>query len=174
MEKIGNIIQVKSVEPIQYSKQPEIQRQGIDGLITLEKVKVETKSRSYKYHKYNDILLETISIIESNKLGWFYTTQANVVAYVWENPTSTNLYDGYLIFITPKLREWFKQNQHRFRTKIAKTENSGIIWTTENKVVPIKEFPKGSLKKFDPYLDITEQAELTIFFNNKKVEVENN
>lgn len=173
MEKIGKIIQVKSVEAIKYSDYPEIQRQGIDGLISLETVKVETKTRTYQYYKFKDILLETLSVIEANKPGWFFTTQANVVAYVWETPTGTNLFDGYLIFITPQLREWFNQNQHRFRTQIAQTKNAGEKWTTENKVVPIKEFPKGSIKKFNPYLDLTEQVQLTVFFNNKKLEVEN-
>lgn len=166
MEKIARIIHVKSVESINYADQPEIQRQGIDGIITLEKPKIETKTRDYYCHRFHDILLETKSVIENNKLGWFYTTQANIVAYVWKNPSGTNLYDGYLIFITPELREWFDKNKHRFKRWVAHTECNNRQWSTENYAVPIKEFPKNSIKNFEPYLDITEQADLTVFINN--------
>jgi hypothetical protein len=167
MEKIGRIIKVKSIQNINYQHNPEIQRKGIDGLISLEQTKVESKSRSYDYYKYSDILIETISVRENNKPGWFYTTQADIVAYVWENPSKTNLLDGYLIFITPELRNWFDLNKHRFKTKIAYSNS----WSTENKAVPIKEFPRGSLQRFNPYIDITEQSQLTIF--NKQTEVNN-
>jgi hypothetical protein len=168
LEKIGRIIQVKSIQNIKFQTNPEIQRKGIDGIINLSQPKIESKSRSYDYYKFSDILIETISVIENNKPGWFYTTQADIVAYVWENQSKTNLIDGYLIFITPELRKWFELNKHHFKTKVARSD----CWSTENKAVPIKEFPKGTLQRFNPYLDITEQAQLTIF--NNQSEVQNN
>jgi len=164
MEKVADL--VISYEIKHFNNDMNKQRQGIDGLISFKDASVEIKTRDFSAFKYKDILLETISIIERNKLGWFYTSKATAVLYVWLNQTKTNFIDGYIIWIqTPKLRKWFELNKHKFSKKIAKTRTEdGNYWHTENRAVPIKSFPKDTIKRFNPQLNIqTDQMDLGTF-----------
>jgi len=173
LEKIGNVLQVLSVKRIDYSINPEVQKQGIDGYVFCKNPKIEIKTRKHSAYRYKDILLETKSIIERNVQGWFYTTKADIVAYVWENDSRTNLIDGYLIFMSVKLREWFENNKHKFKIKKAQSENESDTWETENRAVPIDMFPKGTIYRFNPKLDLGKQSKLSLFVHNKSLEVDN-
>lgn len=163
MEKVAKI--VIDYEIKHFDNNMEKQRQGIDGLISFKDGNVEIKTRDFSAYKYKDILLETISIIERKKLGWFYTSQATAILYVWLNKTKTNLVDGYLIWIqNPILRGWFKNNKHKFQKKLARTTTqNGETWSTENRAVPIKAFPKGTIIRFNPQLSESKQSKLTFF-----------
>ena len=135
----------------------EFQRKGIDGILYAEKVKIDLKSRKFDAYHWNDILIETVSIIERNKLGWFYTSEADVIPYVWENSSRTNLIDGYFLFIQNKsFREWFETYKatHSYwpHKRVAHSNNNGEHWSTENYAVPILAFPTGSILRFDPHL----------------------
>ena len=160
LEKISNVLQVLSVKRIDYFINPELQKQGFDGYVFCKEPKIEIKTRKYSAYKYKDILLETKSIIERNIPGWFYTTKADIVAYVWENDSRTNLIDGYLIFMSTKLREWFENNKQKFKVKIAKSESLGETWKTENYAIPINMFPKGTIYRFNPNLDLGKQSKI--------------
>ena len=153
MEKISRI---RLREKVRYlGENQEFQRKGIDGILYAETAKIDPKVRDYSVYKWKDILIETISVMEENKLGWFYTSEADIVAYVWENPSKTNLIDGFFIFIQNKdLKEWFEKykNKHPEKRRVATSLRTGIIWHTENFAVPINEFPKGTLIRFDPKL----------------------
>lgn len=165
--KIGHIRQVQEIKQIDYSKNPELQKKGVDLRLKTVNEDIDIKTREFYSYKWKDILLETLSVVEKDILGWFYTTQAHIISYVWLNESKTNLIDGYLIFITPQLRKWFDQNKHRFRIKIAHSNNDGEIWSTENYAVPISAFPKGSIIRFNPHLNLSQQSNLLFFFNPK-------
>jgi len=155
LEKISRLRLREQIQCLTFNG--EFQRKGIDGILYSEKVKLDPKSRNFNAYHYNDILIETVSIIETNKLGWFYTSEADVIPYVWENPSRTNLIDGYFLFIQNKsFREWFEKYKaahpnwpHR---RIAHSVCDGNYWSTENYAVPIVAFPVGYILRFDPCL----------------------
>ena len=156
LEKISRL---RLREKINYlSNNQEFQRKGIDGILYAEKAKIDPKTRKYSAYKYNDILIETISIIEQNKLGWFYTSESDIIVYVWENQSRTNLIDGYFIFIQNKtLRNWFERykKQHPEKRRVAHSWRDGSHWTTENYAVSLEDFPKGTILRFNPKLPST-------------------
>jgi len=158
--KVGNILQIKNIKRAIYEDTPKLQHDGVDIRISFETIDIDVKTRKNYTLKFNDILLETKSVIEKNVAGWFYTTQAHIVAYVWLNPSETNLEDGYLIFMSQSLRQWFEETKHHFLVKIAHSQRNKQTWTTENVAVPIPFFPKGSIIRFNPYLDLTQQTKL--------------
>jgi len=156
VELLRKISRIRLKEKIKFlTNNDEFQRKGIDGILYAEKAKIDPKTRGYFAYKYNDVLIETLSVIEQKKLGWWYTTEADIIAYVWKNPSGTNLIDGYFIFVQDKnLRSWFEQYkiQHLEKRRIASSERNGSIWHTENFAVPIKDFPKGTIMRFNPHV----------------------
>lgn len=163
MEKIREIAQFESVHRVTYAENPEVQKHGIDGFLTTKKPTVDTKTRGYDAYRYHDILIETLSIRERDILGWFYTTNADVIAYVWTNSSGTNLVDGYLLFMSDSVRQWFETNKNQFKVKIAHSKAKGKEWTTENRAVPISQFPKGTLYRFNPQIDFGQDSKLGEF-----------
>jgi len=119
-----------------------LQKAGIDGIISTKSVGFDIKCRRFETYKYEDILLETISIIDSNEPGWLYKSE--VVVYVWSNISKTSFVDGYILYLD-KIRPWFEVNIQTFKTKIAFSERNGMKWSTENKAVPINSFPLGTI-----------------------------
>ena len=104
-----------------YSQNMEKQNEGLDAGVVWEKATFDTKVRDYDSRKYGDVLIEIVSVIETQKPGWYYTSKADYIAYVWWNPKKTDLYEGYLISLqSPKLREWFERNQQQFEVKIGR------------------------------------------------------
>ena len=158
LEKISRL---RLREKVRYlGRNQEFQRKGIDGIVYAEKAKIDPKSRKYSAYKYKDILIETISVIEKNKLGWFYTSEADVIAYVWENASRTNLIDGYFIFIQDTIfRKWFENYKlaNPQKRRIAWSQRNGHFWSTENFAVPITKFPKGAVLRFNPKLPSTKK-----------------
>ncbi|MBC7219065.1 MAG: hypothetical protein H5T49_02880 [Hadesarchaea archaeon] len=168
--KLKQILLVKGLESVRWDEHPELQKRGIDAVLKQEVVDVELKIRSYQFHKYKDILLEVETGIDprtrtNGRPGWFYTTKADLVIYVWKNEQESNLVDGYFICMSESLRDWFKKNERRFPEKNALSVNkkTGQIWITRNKSVPIKEFPPGSIVRFNPRLTAEEQPTLEEF-----------
>ena len=129
-----------------FSLYPEIQRKGIDLFLAFEKPNIEIKSRLSYVLKYNDILLE---LRTGNKLGWFYTSQADYIAYVIFNEQKTDLVKGYLIALqNPKLRTFVEDNIEKYEHKTADSEDQGSYWNTDNIAIPITDFPEGTLFEF--------------------------
>lgn len=161
--RLTEMMITRAIESIDFETDPDVQRSGIDIILKQEKVSADLKVRSYWTHRFRDILLETDV---GGKPGWFYTTKANLIFYVWKNEHETNLVDGYIIHMTPELREWFEKNKQNFSLKVSKSrsDETGREWLTENRAVPIDEFPKGSIFRFNPYLDLSEQKKLGEFF----------
>ena len=121
---------------ILYETNPLIQKNGIDFIFNITFSKLEIKTRNHFSYQYNDILLETISIIEKNMAGWLYTSKSDIIVYAWLNGESTEFIDGYFLFLD-NTRKYIKNK--KYAEKIATTNKNGTIWHTKNIVVPIKE-----------------------------------
>lgn len=118
----------------------QLQKAGVDVSIQQNSVGFDVKARDYKYYKYRDILFETISVREVNKNGWLY--KADIVVYLWWNPTRTRFVDGYVLFLQ-NIREWLASRIYSYHKKIAFSERNGLKWSTENIAIPITDIPLG-------------------------------
>jgi len=148
----------------------ELQKKGVDWQITSETGDWEGKFRSKFWRKdleKRDILLELVSVVESDKLGWLYTSKADAICYCWLNRFKTGLMPvGYIILIK-KLREtrWYRENfveplerwgigdflDHlNYRVDEASSVRRRSTWTTKFVCPPVMGFPKGILIPFDP------------------------
>ena len=137
-----------------YSRNMEKQRAGMDAAIVWDKTTFDTKARSYNTREDmcsgGDIPIEILSIIETGKAGWYFTSKADFISYVWWNPKKTDLYEGYLIALQDtKFRNFFENNIDKLRLKRAESVAEGArIWHTLNSVMPISIFPKATIFKF--------------------------
>ncbi|MEM3452495.1 MAG: hypothetical protein QW835_02580 [Candidatus Hadarchaeum sp.] len=158
----------KILHSVSFNERPDLQKSGIDMILQKEAPSVEIKIRDHKYYAQKDILLETVSVAEERTEGWAYLTKADLIFYIWKTPAGTNLADGYIILIQ-KLKDWLKQNEHKFKKKIACSVRDGKIWHTENVAVPIAEFPDGTLYRFSPHLTAEEQTQLKSFLKPEEI-----
>jgi hypothetical protein len=125
------------------------QRNGIDITVKLKKATYDVKFRDRRYY-LRGLLIETISVVEKNVPGWFYTSKADAVVYLWWNEAKTDLMPiGYYIYIqNKKLREWFEENKLNYKPQRSKTKWDDGLYHTEFYVIPIKDFPKGTIREF--------------------------
>lgn len=166
--KLATIMFPKSIQMMKYGNEnlaeTQLQRQGIDGEITLKKIRFDIKTRANYTHKFKDILIETVSVVEEDIPGWFYYSQADFIAYTWENENGTNLIDGYLLFLqNKKLKSWFEENKHHFNSPSdAETYDKlkDRRWHTSNKTPKISSFPKDTLIRFDPTISLETQLSI--------------
>lgn len=109
LKRVPQTISVKHV-----SSDPVYQHQNINILWQYRSGSGEVKTHSIDVTanrtSTNRVYLETISNNQQGKLGKFYTSPADFVFYVY--PTENSL----LIMRLEKVREWFKNNQERYRT----------------------------------------------------------
>ncbi|MFW9973014.1 MAG: hypothetical protein ACFFDF_22705 [Candidatus Odinarchaeota archaeon] len=121
------------------SENREKQRQGIDGKIKLN-FAYDVKTRT---QKWNDILLETISVIENNVLGWFFTSKADALVYLFLN-NKQNIDDGFVILLKQARKYFTEDILENYPIKIATTKKGTQIYHTENRAIPFEDFPKKS------------------------------
>jgi hypothetical protein len=126
-----------------------MQRNGIDFKIQKEKIDFDVKCRDYGTYKYNDILIETVSVVENNKPGWLYTSKSDVVVYAWFNHNKTGFIDGYLLFLNCIKKFTLNYKNTPSQIKHAKTYHMGNTWTTRNIAIPINDFPTSCLLRID-------------------------
>lgn len=123
-----------------------IQFDGIDGKVSLN-LCWEAKVRAIEYSKEKDILLEIMSKIENNTLGWFFYSKADFIFYLFADFKKKEFVNGYLLDLGIIQRYFTEEKLKDYPVKIAKTEANGEIWHTENRAVPIRAFPKNSVIK---------------------------
>lgn len=154
------------LKKIDFNLFPQTQKQGVDVLLSNHSIEFDVKSRTFQYYKWKDILVETISVVESNKDGWVYYTKSEYIVYVWFNQSKTKFIDGYLINL-PCFKSFFKTNIDTFRQpRDAVTTRNGRTWHTQNKIVPINQIPKPCIKRIDVGLvGIRNQTALSKFFD---------
>jgi len=139
------IVKVK-LKSMDYKLYPEIQLQGIDQIAILEKASFEVKTRLSFALQYEDILLE---VKTGDKRGWFLTSKADYIAYVFLNKQKSDLVKGYLIAIqNTSLRKFVEQNLVKYPHIKADSEDEGQYWVTESIAIPISDFPQGTLLEF--------------------------
>lgn len=104
---------------------------------------VEVKADTYKSGNF---FFETLSCIETDSLGRFYKSMADLWCYYFVN--TGELYT----FNLPELVKWFKENQWQkcIKQKCVKNYRAveGETYTTEGYIVP-KWFLEGSFTKFN-------------------------
>lgn len=167
--KLMKMLVGKALKNINFSDNPEMQRKGIDIILTQKNPTIDLKVRDYKYYNCRDILMETISVVETGTPGWLYTSQADLISYVWQTLRGTNLIDGYMLLIQ-EIRPWFKKNKWAFYTpRDAISERDGRTWHTRNVAVPIYSFPIGTVFRFNPKLTDNEQTTIFDFSKRKSV-----
>lgn len=158
------------IHRIYYNQNPQLQRKGIDAVITPEQISIDVKCRrysSYVYTKGNDILIETISVIETNKPGWARYTESSSILYMWTNKTEKKFIDGYIILDWNEFYMWFLDNEYKFEIKNAESydKRTGDVWHTQNKVVIVKDIPKHLILRFNKSLFFeNEQNTLSKYF----------
>lgn len=162
--RLQTVLIQDSVDRIAFDDAPDKQRAGIDLEFSLSEIQtIDTKVRDYRWAKYNDIFLETWSVWEEEIPGWFYTTQADAIAYTWKNQAGTNLLEtGYLILMSDTLTEWFNGVIDDYPEK--DVPNDG--WTTKGRPVPVSDFPEEALVPFNARLPknrLTDQADFDRF-----------
>jgi len=116
------------------------QKEGKDGIVTMEPISIEVKTRD---KKYNDILLETMSDVGNKVSGWFFSSKADVIVYLWECPPI----DGYVIMMD-MARDWFpdEESLKEFGFRYVTTSNwRGEGYSTRFVCVPFNMFPDGCL-----------------------------
>lgn len=122
------------------------QLNGID--MSIKYNRFEIKTRDFKYHKNKDIVLETMSNMEKNKLGWFYTSNADIVIYMWLSEDRKYVYDAYLLIMDELRKYEYELVSEWYVTKrgISSTEGK---YKTEWYAPPISAFPKSTLIHID-------------------------
>ncbi len=133
-----------NIKHIIYEENPILQKNGIDFIFNIDFSKLDVKTRNYYSYKYNDILLETTSIVETNTQGWLYTSKSDIIIYAWLNKECTMFIDGYFLFLN-EIRKYISKNNYLMKT--AETHRNGTIWHTNNIVVPINELLSNSCIK---------------------------
>lgn len=116
-----------------------IQKAGKDGKTGISLFEWDVKTRT-KF--YPDILLETYH--SYGKLGWFFTSEADIIAYLYLKQDGT-IDKGFLL-IMKKLKDFFTSERLDKYPKIkAWSRNVNNQWFTLNVAVPFKDFPEKSL-----------------------------
>jgi len=122
---------VKSVEDVQDA--PEYQQQDIDLIVNYNnnnKQTIEVKIDSY-YYKTQNLFWEEISCIETNSIGCFMYSQANLFYYYF--------YPGDVLynFNIHEARKWFIANKTRFKQKYIKNKRyDGSLYTSVGRIIP--------------------------------------
>ncbi|MEM2512700.1 MAG: hypothetical protein QXU81_00045 [Candidatus Bathyarchaeia archaeon] len=125
------------------------QKSGIDMILRLDEARVEVKTRNHKALKYNDIAVETVSVIEENKPGWIFTSRADYIAYVILDRSERRILRGWLLKM-PDFRTWFLSNVQKYSKHMTKTRRGSREWHTVFATVPLKDIPRSILYQFYP------------------------
>lgn len=138
-----------SIDNVDYERRPELQRAGIDTILQRDEPTLDIKTQRYKHTDTGNLPIEVWSDETGSTPGWFYTSTADLIVWVYENRAGTNLYKrGYFMPHSDALVEWFNDrygDYHRI-----KKDNGD--WTTVCRLVPIDDFPDEFLVEFDPRL----------------------
>lgn len=130
----------------------------IDLYAPLEEGEFLTFENKIRFKEYNDVLIETVSNMNTLSEGWIYASKADYLVYVFY--LNKIIKKGY-IFNLPKLREWWEKTGRltKYPIKYGKTSD---LYKTQNVAVPERDIPLdcviyhpnyGLLKSVDGGLD---------------------
>ena len=132
------------IKEYSYKYCPKIQLSGKDGGIHFD---WDVKSRNNCYYWVADIALE---IKVGRNIGWFYKDMDIVFYGILNKEKSDYLKNKAWILFMRECKDFFnKEKLENYESKWALSKNKdGIKWWTENKIVPIIDFPKNCLIPF--------------------------
>lgn len=135
-------INLPDIELIRYESNPEMQRNGIDGIIKSRNLSYDLKTDR---HDNVNIYFETISIYEKGIKGWYYTSQADILIYHFLNETLTESKHLFIINLK-KLREmnFIELMEDRFELKTVKSVRGDKVWHTQGYAIPVYFLPKDT------------------------------
>lgn len=146
-ERLNSLLKSISVENISFDENPELQLSGVDAVLKRENPQFDVKTQSHKHIATGNLPIETWSKFEQSTPGWFYTSESDIVVWVYPNKAHTNLYrKGYFMMLGEGIRGWFNDRHDRYRS--IEVQNTG--WMTKCRLVPIEDFPDEYLVEFDP------------------------
>ena len=140
--KVGKIGEATLDKEYDFENHSDLQRNGIDGEDKGRTVEVKTR-RYYTleiWYKqgYMDLLIETVSVVEENKLGWIYTSQAEILRYLILNSTNKDWFAKFE-FNMQGLKEWFRVHGHKYEETETSTKEG---WRTRFVFVPFSDIPR--------------------------------
>ena len=147
---IENGLKKQSIRIIPFDtyENKKTQLSGIDVICKPLGISLEIKTR-YDTRWYNkDILLETVSIIETGKKGWLYTSKADFLAYIWVNKDPLPI--GYIIDLPVLRKSRIMKRLNSFKERKACSHSGNSRWSTLNREVPIYKFPEKTIYQFNP------------------------
>jgi len=147
----------------------EEQKDGIDALVEKKSLAFDIKFRDSRYY-LKGIAIELESVVERKVPGWFYTTKADAIVYLWWNEDKTGLMPiGYYLILSDGFRKWFEENKSKYEEKQASTlfkrpDGKTEIYHTKFVVVPIEDIPPRYLKMFyTPEIEPESKKKVTEF-----------
>lgn len=144
------------VKTFSYQLNRDMQQRGIDGEVRVDHITYDVKVRDNKFYKCSngivDFCIETVSVDLKNIPGWFYTSEATVVIYLWYgDDTRTNFINGYILKL-PELRVFLTKDKiERYPKKYTNNNGYRTIWHP----VPlsaIKEFTIPICQDYNQFL----------------------
>lgn len=148
-ERLETLLTSISMKNIDYDADPEMQRAGIDSILSRSQPSIDIKTQQYEYTKTGNMPIETMSVEEKSVPGWFYTSESDLIVWVYPNRAGTNLHrTGYFMPHSDELREWFNHRLDEFTRKRIPNED----YHSAVRLVPIDSFPDEFLVEFDPRL----------------------
>jgi len=151
--KLKEQIMALDVEQAGFDENPDQQLSGIDHVLTENTdINIGVKVRDNVRYR-DDILVETLSVVEEEKDGWVYNDETDIIAYCWKNQSGTNLRDGILILLNDKFVQWFDAMSEQFRTVQCESHDGDRTWTSQSEIVKIDDIPDEFVyKEFNPEL----------------------
>lgn len=122
----------EGIKKIKFIENLEIQKKGIDKVITFNDGRIITIDEKKRRKDYGDILIEIYKNQRLKRKGWLFYTEAEFIVYGME--------DTKRIFLinTRKLRKLFFENKEKWLSyRPILSYNPGYV--TENRAIPIKE-----------------------------------
>lgn len=142
-----------SVSNIDYIKEPQKQRSGVD--IELGSgLTFDVKHERSKHIGSPNLPIESWSKWPDTP-GWMYTSVSDYVIWLRQGYDGNLHDDAWLMKHDEELKSWFNDNKSRFQER--DIENEG--YTTKVHLAPIESFPDDKLKRFNPNEQIERQAE---------------
>jgi len=97
---------------------------------------VEVKVRNYETLRFNDILIETVSVVERNVPGWIYTSKAELLYYCFFEEGKPLV---RAILHMPHLQGWWKNVRQQLYVEQETYTEDG--WHTRFRSVPWRDIP---------------------------------
>lgn len=151
---LKSMLQSISYQNVSYENRPELQRAGIDTIFKKDEPAIDVKTQAYDKTKTGNLPLETMSVEEENVPGWLYTSEADLIVWVYPNKAGTNLHHiGYFMPHSDDLVAWFNERLNDFRrVRVPNDTQKYGSYHTACRLVPVDDFPDRFLVEFDPRL----------------------